>query len=126
MFCTLLRQLNGTIAIRQSLLADALHLVAEDVGRLRQESEVLQRHTVFDLLDGKHLVMVSAKLFAGIFGGGKIAPAHGFIGTQGGLVDFAVRRTGRDATQIKCLDAKSIGGAEKRAHIAQRADVVEY
>ena len=49
-FCAFLWQLNGTFAIGQGLIADAFHLVAQDISAAWLKSEGLKGDAVFHLL----------------------------------------------------------------------------
>ena len=97
MFCTFLRNFYSTVAKRQGFVAYPFDLITENHGQFGLCFKILQHHAPLHLFDSKESIPSRFQLATGFCRCTEIAPRHGLVGTQGRLMDFAMRRTGRDA-----------------------------
>ena len=110
------------------LLLYSADFVAEDEGgrTVGGKVKVREGNAAFGLLDGVEGVAFGAEMVEGVKGVGEMLPRNGFLGTEGGFVDFAVGRGGGNAAEVEGLEAEGVGGAEDGADVVKAADVVEH
>ena len=123
-----LRDLDRTVAAVHGLLADALHLVAEDKGiaHVLLGREPVEHHGTLDLLDGQHRIPRGMQLVDARPGRCGILPGNGLLGAESRLVDLARGRRRRDAAQDDPLHGKGVARAEKGSDVLRRTDIVEH
>ena len=87
--------------------------------------KILKLGRTFPLLDTIHEVAFLLQLLHSLLGCLEVFPIHTVLSSKGGLVDFCIRRSGCDTTEIHRLHTESIAGAEDTSHIIQRSHIIE-
>ena len=87
---------------------------------------LLRRNGVVRQLDGIYLVTLLVQRTNGIDRIGVVRIIHSLLGTQGGLVQFGIRRTTGYAAQAQPLQAECVCRAEHCAHVVLAAYIIQY
>ncbi len=125
-FATPLRYLEAAIRELQSCIADTGDLVAKYQRYLAAiVSSGLQLCTIVGLLYSEDTIPLFACGADGIGHIREVLPGDSFSGSEGSLVNVAVRWLRRVTTQVERLHSKGIAGAEDRTHVLHTAHIIE-
>ena len=127
-FGALLGNLDAAVAEGEQLFLHTFHFVAKHHGHLFSQAfgQGIQLDAVVHLL---HRINPIALLFQHLQAVGRllvIAPGDALLGTEGSLVNVAVRRGGADAAKTDTLHTESIASAENRAYVVLAAHIVQH
>ncbi len=123
-----LGNLHAQVRFVHHVLADAVHLVAEDdrIAPARLAPEILQRHGVLGLLRADDRPAFGAQAPDELEGVVGVLPGHALLRPEGHFMDLGGGGRGTDAAEVHPLRPEGVAGAESAAHVVGAADVVEH